>query len=38
MKVYKNKEEEWELEDKDFLLISAIDNLALQIKLMRLSK
>jgi len=33
MKVYKNKEEEWELEDKDFLLISAIDNLALQIKL-----
>jgi len=31
MKKYKHKEEEIEIEDKDFLLITALDNLALTI-------
>ena len=33
---YKHKEEEIEIEDKDFLLITAIDNLAKEIKVSRL--
>ena len=34
---YKLKEEEYDLEDKDFLLINAIDNLANEIQKMRIS-
>ena len=37
MKKYKYKDEEFDLEDKDFLLITAIDNLANEIQKLRLS-
>jgi len=36
MKKYKVKEVEYELEDKDFLLITAIDNLATEIQKARI--
>ena len=37
MKKYKYKEEEFDLEDKDFFLIAAIDHLATEINQLRVN-